>query len=120
MFKKLLTLTAIFEGSTGLIILIAPASVVSLLLGASIHEPSGIFICRLAGVTLATISIICWSSRTSQNEATGIIPALLFYNTAAAVLLIGAWMNGFSGLGIWPASLLHAAMAVWCLKLLMK
>ena len=121
MFKKLLTLTTVLEGSTGLIIIIAPEPVVSMLLGAELNESTGIFMSRLTGVSLVTLSIFCWSQRNGQrDDAIGRTKALLFYNIAAAVLLIVAWISGFRGLGIWPASLLHAGMALWCIKVLIR
>ena len=120
MFKNLLSLTAIFEGATGLVLMVAPVPVVSLLLGATINEPVGIFMSRLTGAALATISIICWSNRNIQVQGIGIISALLFYNTAAVVLLVSAWMSGLTGLGVWPASALHVLMAIWCLKFIVK
>ncbi len=113
--KALLTITAIFEGITGLSLITVPALIVSILFGVSIEEPIGIIVSRLAGVTLLSIVIACWMYR-HKSDADGIIKALLFYNMAASALLVYAWMAGFTGLGIWPASLLHIGMAVWCVK----
>jgi len=40
----------------------------------------------------------------------------LLYNTAVAAVLAYAGIGlGLTGVGIWPAVLLHAALAVWCL-----
>jgi len=106
---------AIFEGITGLSLLTIPASIVSLLLDVSITEPVGIIVSRLAGVALLSIAIACWMYR-NKSDANGIITSMLFYNIAAPALLVYAWMSGFTGLGIWPASLLHIVLAVWCVK----
>jgi len=117
--KKLLTLTAIFEGTTGLALLIAPNFVVSFLLGTTVHEPVGIFMSRLPGVALITLSIICWLYRNNEHHSSGIVKALLFYNSVSTVLLVIASVNGFSGIGIWPAALLHVVLSGWCIKTLL-
>ena len=118
--KKLFTLTAIFEGTTGLALMIVPNFVVSLLLGTTLNEAAGIFVTRLTGVALIALSVVCWLYRNSKQDSSGIIKAILFYNTVAAVLLVVAAVNGPSGLGIWPASLLHLGLAAWCVKYLLK
>jgi hypothetical protein len=115
--KKLLTVTSIFEGVTGLALMTAPTLVVSLLLGAPLVEPAGIFVCRLTGASLLTLAMVCWLNK-SELQASGLVKALLFYNVAAAFLLVYASLNGFPGLGIWPASLLHFGLAAWCIKYL--
>ncbi|MEQ1586024.1 MAG: hypothetical protein ABL895_09115 [Cyclobacteriaceae bacterium] len=113
--KTLLTITAIFEGITGLSLIIIPTIFVAVLLGIPPTESIGILVCRLTGIALLSLAIICWSYR-KEMEVTGIIKALLFYNIAASALLVYASMTGFTGLGIWPATLIHAGMAVWCVK----
>jgi len=117
--KKILTLTAIFEGATGLALITVPNFVASLLLGTTLNEPAGIVVSRIAGASLITLSVICWLYR-NHEHGSGILKGLLFYNTAAAVLLGVAAVNGSSGLGIWPVSLLHTGLAAWCLKCLLK
>jgi hypothetical protein len=95
---------------------IFPELVISLLFGTELNEIEAIFVSRLTGVALITLSIICWIFRNAGQSASEIIKAMLFYNVAATALLVLAWMSGFSGVGIWPASLMHVALAVWCLK----
>jgi hypothetical protein len=118
--KNLLTLTAIFEGITGIALIIVPGFVVSLLLGTVLNEPAGIFVSRLAGVALMTFGIICWLHRNNLPGALGTVKALTFYNIAAAVLLLVAFINGCSGVALWPALLLHVGLAIWCLKTSIK
>jgi len=118
--KKLLTVTFIFEGATGLALLIVPNIVVSVLLATTLNESAGIFVSRLTGVALITLSIVCWLYRNSEHHGSGIIKAMLFYNIAAAALLVVASVNGLSGIGIWPAALLHTVLAAWCTKCLRK
>ena len=118
--KTLLTVTAIFEGVTGLLLLLAPAFVISVLLGSSLEGPTGILIGRLAGIAFISITIACWVDRNEKYHAGGIIKSLMFFNIATAALLVYAGVSGFSGVAIGPVSLAHAGMAAWCVRLLKK
>jgi hypothetical protein len=118
--KTLLSLTAILEGTTGLALLFAPALVVSILLGSSLVEPSGILVGRLTGLALISLTIMCWLYRGEENHAGGVVKVVLFYNVATATLLVYAGTSGFPGVAIWSVSLLHAGMAIWCMTLLRK
>ena len=61
--KRLLTITAILEGITGLTLMIVPSLFVMILLGDKLVEPGGIMISRLAGVALLSLAIIYWFYR---------------------------------------------------------
>jgi thiol:disulfide interchange protein len=113
--KLLLTVIAFFEGITGLALLAVPSFFVSIVLGATLHESSGILIGRLAGIALVSLAIACWSYRNEKQNSAGIFKAMLFYNMAAAGLLIYASLIGFSGMGLWPAAVLHIGLGVWCI-----
>ena len=117
--KRLLTITAIFEGITGLALLSVPSLFVMLLLGDNLVESGGIMIGRLAGVALITLAIICWFYR-KVPDALVIVRAMLLYNVAASALLVYASLIGFSGMGLWPAVLLHIGLALWCIQSLKK
>ncbi len=112
--NKLLTITAIFEGVTGATLILILSVFVSVLLGASLAEASALLVARLAGTALLTVAMICWLNRSAPHSVAGIIKSLLFYNIAASALLVYASMTGFSGYGIWPATLAHTALGAWC------
>lgn len=115
--KSLLTLTALFEITTGLVLIAIPSITVSLLLGPSLTEPSGILVARVGGAALITLAIICWLSRNDAQSSIVTIKALVFYNLATVILLVYAGaVEHFSGLGLWPAVLLHLGLLGWCLK----
>jgi len=118
--KTLLTVTAIVEGATGLAFLVAPDLVISVLLGSTLVEPTGILVSRLTGIALVSLTILCWMYRNEEHHAGGVVKTILFYNVAAAALLVYAGVSGFSALAVWPVALLHVGMAAWCIKILRK
>ena len=118
--RTLLITIAIVEGLTGVVLISAPSVVISVLLGVALVEPAAIIVGRLAGSALLSIALTCWLYKDKEHNASGVIKSLMFYNIAAASLLVYAGLTGFSALGIWPGTLLHTAIAVWCVVSLRK
>lgn len=119
--KSLLIVTAVAETATGLALLGSPSLVISLLLGGSLDTPAALVVGRVGGAALLSIGVACWLARNDQQSraATGLIAALLLYNTAAVAVFVYAGIGlGLSGIGLWPAVLLHAALAIWCVTCL--
>ena len=122
MMKRFLTLTAIIEAATGLALIAVPAIVVRLLLGVEISGAS-IPLGRVAGAALLALGVACWLARDDrQSRATrGLVVAMLIYNLVATAVLAFAGIGlGFVGIALWPAVVLHAAMAVWCVACLRR
>ena len=120
--KRFLILTAIIEAATGLALIALPAIVVWLLLGAEISGAS-IPLGRVAGAALLALGVACWLARddTQSHTARGLIVAMLMYNIpATAVLAFAGIALGLHGVLLWPAVVLHAAMAVWCVGCLRR
>src|SRR5438874_4087117 len=112
----LLKFTAVIEAGTGLGLLAVPAIVVRLLLGAEISGAS-IPLGRVGGAALLALGVACWLARDdTQSRATrGLVVAMLMYNIVATAVLAFAGISlGLHGVALWPAVVLHAAMAVWC------
>ena len=110
--------TAAGEGATGIVLLVAPGAMLSLLLGASQPLAETLVATRIAGAALVALGIACWLARRDQPtpSQTGLLYGMLFYDAAAALLLTLAgirWTAG--GIGLWPAVALHSALGVWCL-----
>src|SRR6266568_8980816 len=115
--KRLLKLTAIIETATGLALVAVPAIVVRLLLGAEISGAS-VPLGRVAGAALLALGIACWLARddTQSRAARGLFVAMLIYNIAATAVLAFAGIGlGLHGVLLWPAVVLHAVMAIWCI-----
>lgn len=110
--KKLLVITAAIEAGTGLGLLAAPSILTRLLLGAPLDGPVALTVARVGGAGLLTIGVACWLAR---HNGRALIVAMLFYNVAAVAILAHAAVGlALSGIGLWPAIVLHTALAVWC------
>jgi hypothetical protein len=119
--RTLLILTSVLEAVTGLALILSPSVIASALIGAPLDTPAGLVVARIAGGALLSIGTACWLARNDEKSraAIGLIAALLLYNTAAVAVLVYAGMRlGLSGIGLWPAVVLHIALAVWCITCL--
>lgn len=119
--KSLLTVTAAVEATTGLALLALPSLVVSLLLGGSLDTAATLVVARVTGAALFSLGVACWLARNDERSraASGLVVAMLLYNSAAFAVLTYAGIGaGLSGVGLWPAILLHAALATWCITCL--
>src|SRR5580698_7923603 len=115
--KALQTMTALIEGATGIALLVVPSIVVKLLLGSPLDSAPAIVLGRVAGAALLALGIACWFARDNipSRAVRGLGAAMLFYNLAAVVLFIyAACYLKLQGVALWPAVILHAAMAAWC------
>jgi hypothetical protein len=120
--RLLLKVTALLEAATGLGLVAMPSVVVRLLLGAPLDSSAATMLGRVAGVALLTLAVACWLARddTHSPAARGLVAAMFLYNVAVAALLVFAGVGlGLRGIALWPAVILHAAMAVWCVPCLL-
>ena len=120
--KSLRKLTALIEAGAGLGLVAVPAVVVRLLLGGELVG-AGIPLGRVAGVALLALGIASWlaSFETQSCAARGMVSAMAFYNLGAVFVLGAVGLQSQPvGLALWPAVILHAAMAVWCVARLLR
>lgn len=116
--RSLLIVTAVVETPTGLALLGLPSRVVPILLGASLDAPAALAVARVTGAALLALGVACWLARNDEKSraAAGLVTALLLYNVAAVLVFVYARIGlGLSGIGLWPAVFLHAALAAWCI-----
>jgi hypothetical protein len=119
--KSLLLVTALAEGATGVALLAIPAEVVLLLLGVPLETPAAVTAGRLVGSALFALGAACaLALRNEKSPAViGLTTALTMYHVLAAIVLAYAGIAiGLTGDLLWPAVLVHAAMAGWCVACL--
>ncbi len=102
--KKLLTLAAVAEATTGLALLVVPALVGRLLLGAELTGIS-IPVARVAGIALIALGICCLPGLALLGMLTysALVTAYLTY-----VGIRGEW----AGPLLWPAVVVHAVLTL--------
>lgn len=121
--KALLTAIAVAELVTGIALLLAPSTVVELLLGHPLGTGVPLVVGRVAGTALIAIGLICWLERANNRggSTTAVLIGMLTYNVAIPVLLIHSYATyGIGGIGLWPVVALHLAFALWlaaCIRL---
>jgi hypothetical protein len=121
--KTLHTVTAAIEAGAGLALGCFPSAMVVLLLGSGLDTPAAVLLGRLAGAALLALGVACWLARDdTQSRAAGrLVAAMLLYNLDAVALFVYAGIGlGLHGIALWPAVVLHAAMAVWCIACLQR
>jgi hypothetical protein len=114
---NLLIVTALGEAGTGLLLLAWPPVLLALLLGVDQASPETTCCARVAGAALLAIGVACWIGRSDAHSFAqfGLLIGVLIYDVAAAVILAYAGLYlSLAGIALWPAVVLHAALAVWC------
>lgn len=102
--KRLLAFTALAEAATGVTLLVAPALVGHLLLGAELTGVS-IVLARLAGIALIGLGIGCWPGPA--------VFGLFAYNALGTAYLAHLALAGvWAGPLLWPAVGIHALVAI--------
>jgi len=121
--KTLCTASALIEAGAGVALMAVPSVVVKLLLGSPLDAPVAVMTGRLTGAALFALAIGCWLARgdARNRAARGLVAAMLFYNVAAVAVFLFAGLGAkLIGIALWPAAILHAAMAIWCVVSLAK
>jgi hypothetical protein len=114
---SLLLVTGLGEAGTGLLLLAWPPVPIVLLLGVDQASPETLATARIAGAALLAIGVGCWLGRNDHHRPAqnGLLLGVLIYDLAAAAILAYAgWFLDLVGILLWPAVLLHLALAVWC------
>ena len=121
--KALYTLMAVIELGAGVALLCCPSAAVALLLGSGLDAPAAVALGRLAGAALLALGVACWFARGDEQSraARGVVTAMTVYNLGAVVVLGTAGIRLRPvGVALWPAVVLHAAMAGWCVECLRR
>jgi hypothetical protein len=109
---RILAFAAIVECATGFALMVDPAIVVTLLVGAEVSG-AGMMIGRCFGIALVALALACWPSSRRAAEVSPAFRAMVVYNLLITLNLVylGA-IGGWEGLLLWPAVALHAAVAL--------
>lgn len=120
--KVLLTLSGGLEAAAGVTALIAPALVVTVLLGVP-AESASLVLARFFGIGILSLGVAALQARHDTESRAGISVAyaLVCYNLVAAVLLVWAVaVVGFGGMVLWAAGIGHALIGAAFLRALMQ
>ena len=100
---RALAVAAVAETATGLALLVAPALVGELLLGADLTGLAAT-VARVAGVALIGLGIACWPGPPRVG--------MLIYSVSVAFYLAYVGIAGASaGVLLWPAVIVHIALS---------
>ena len=108
---------AVMELGAGVALLCCPSATAALLVGAPLEAPAALTVGRVGGAGLLALGVACWLARddTQSRAARGLVSAMVLYNLGAVVILGAAGIGSQPvGVALWPAVMLHAAMAIWC------
>ena len=101
--RALLALAAVGEAATGVALLVTPALLGKLLLGAELTGDAAM-VARVAGVALIGLGIACWPGTPQLG--------MLIYGAAVAVYLAYLGLSGAaSGVLLWPAVVAHLILS---------
>lgn len=107
----LLSAAAAIEAVTGLVLIISPQSVGSLLLGADLAA-AGSAVGRVAGIALLSLGLVCWISRQVANK-NAVVAGMLTYNLLVTAYLMYLGFGGnLVGSLLWPAIAIHAVLTL--------
>jgi Ca2+/Na+ antiporter len=110
--KNTLAFAAIAEAGTGLVLMINPAIVGALLLGAEVSGV-GTLLGRCFGIALLALGVACWPSGHATPSGSPAARGMLIYNVLIALYLAYLGTVGhLGGLLLWPVVALHAAVAL--------
>ena len=117
--RAIVTAAAWLEIVVGAIVLLAP-DVPCLLLFATKPEGTGVPLARFAGIALVALGIACLPSVVAGSRY-GAVLGLFAFNVGTAFLF--GWVGvatTLRGLLLWPAAILHAAIAAALLPQLLR
>jgi hypothetical protein len=110
--QRILAFAAVVEIGTGLVLMIDPAIVVTLLLGTEVSGAATL-LARCFGIALLALGLACWPSRQRAEGGSPAFRAMLTYNVLIALYLAYVGTGGhLGGLLLWPAVGLHAVVAL--------
>jgi hypothetical protein len=108
---RVLWLASIAEMGTGAFLILAPATVVELLLGLRL-SPQGMPLARVAGIALLALGLACWRTATGPASQPAFRGMLLYNALLALYLLWLAAHHHIGGVLLWPAVTFHGVVTL--------
>ena len=111
--RKLFAFAAVVEIGTGLVLMIDPVIVVTLLLGTDVSGASTL-LARCFGIALLALGLAWWPSRQDAEGGSPTFRSMVIYNVLISLYLSYLGTGGHLGGGVllWPAIALHAVVAL--------
>jgi hypothetical protein len=120
--QTLLVFTAILEMLTGIGLILVPAFLIRILLGAEINDPVVFTISRVGGSAIFSLGLACWLTRADQRSigSKALISGMLLYNIVVfATLAYSAFTYKITPALI-AALIVHGFLAIACYNSLRK
>jgi hypothetical protein len=110
--SRILAFAAVVEFGTGLVLMIDPVIVVTLLVGTEVSGTATL-LARCFGIALLALGLACWPRWQRAEGGSPALRAMLTYNVLIALYLayVGAGRH-LGGVLLWPAVGLHAVVAL--------
>ncbi len=113
MLRNILLFTSAVEAGTGLALMVNPALVARLLLGADLAG-SGVPLGRCFGIAILALAVACWPTSARAEGGSPPVRAMLIYNGLVAAYLAYLGTAGqFDGPLLWTGVALHVVVALW-------
>ena len=110
--NRLLAVAAVIEAITGLVLLINPSFVTSLLLG-NVMSGAGVAVGRVAGIALIALGLACWPKSSVGNVAVAGCRAMVMCNLLMSIYLSYIGIRGqWVGVLLWPAVTIHGLLTL--------
>ena len=111
--------SAVMEAVAGLALLLTPNLAITLLLPGPVTN-THLALGRLAGAALLSLGAACWWARADAGSAASraLVVGMSVYNAAVIAVVLTGSFGSPSRPVLWVVTLVHAAMAAWCVSLL--
>src|SRR6267142_2214644 len=113
--KRILIVAAVTEVLIGLILFVYPPLVIRVLFDFEIAG-AGLWISRIAGVSLIALEMACWPDRNTLRA----FFVILTYNFIKSLYLIYLGDTFTVGILLWPAVTIHAAISILLVRMWWK
>jgi hypothetical protein len=120
--QTLLIFTAVLEILTGIGLILVPALVIRILLGAEMHDEILLTVARVGGSAILSIGIACWFAwKAAQTDAVKpLLTGMLVYNITVFSSLAYSAITYKMTAALLAALVIHLALAIFCLNAVKK